>query len=438
MPSNLFIVVYLLPLVAIWLGWIGFNKLQSRRNRAILEDNIQAGLMEPNSLHPVIDPAHCLGCAACVRACPEKKILGIIDGKAALIEPSMCVGHGACATSCPTDAITLVFGTATRGVDIPLLSPEFETTVPGVFIAGELGGMGLIKNAIEQGRQAIVFAAQRAAKVRAADSAALDVLIVGCGPSGISASLGALERKLRFVTIDQSSLGGTVAHFPRGKLVMTAPATLPLVGKVEFGEISKESLLSFWQDTLAETGLKPQFEEQVTAISRRSDDLFEVTSSRGTYLTKTVLLTIGRRGTPRALGVPGEDQSKVVYRLIDPEQYAGRHVLVVGGGDSALEAATRLAEQRGTTVTLSYRSAAFSRARAKNRDKMNRAVEDGTVQLMLESQVRLIGTDTVTLAWRGEERTIPNDIVIVCAGGVLPTQFLHDIGIDVETKFGAV
>lgn len=435
--SDLLVLVYLLPLVVIWLAWVGVGKLRSRRNKAILEDNIQAGLMEPNTLHPVIDPAHCLGCAACVRACPEKKILGIIDGKAALIEPTMCVGHGACATSCPTDAITLVFGTATRGVDIPLLSPEFETTVPGIFIAGELGGMGLIKNAIEQGRQAIGHVAQHAAKARGSADA-LDVVIVGCGPAGIAASLGAMERKLRFATIDQSSLGGTVAHFPRGKVVMTAPATLPLVGLVKFGEISKESLLQFWEQTLAETGLKPIFEEQVTSVRRREDGLFDVVTGRSTYLTKAVLLAIGRRGTPRTLDVPGEDQSKVVYRLIDPEQYAGRHVLVVGGGDSALEAATRLADQPGTTVTLSYRSASFSRARAKNRDKMNQAVEAGEITLMLESQVREIEPEAVRLVWRGEERRIPNDIVIICAGGVLPTQFLHEMGIEVETKFGSV
>lgn len=435
--SDRLVLVYLLPLVGIWLAWVGVGKLRSRRNRAILEDNIQAGLMEPNTLHPVIDPAHCLGCAACVRACPEKKILGIIDGKAALIEPTMCVGHGACATSCPTDAITLVFGTATRGVDIPLLSPEFETTVPGIFIAGELGGMGLIKNAIEQGRQAIGHVAQHAAKTRGSADA-LDVVIVGCGPAGIAASLGAIERKLRFATIDQSSLGGTVAHFPRGKVVMTAPATLPLVGLVKFGEISKESLLQFWEQTLAETGLKPIFEEQVTAVRRREDGLFDAVTNRSTYLTKAVLLAIGRRGTPRTLDVPGEDQAKVVYRLIDPEQYAGRHVLVVGGGDSALEAATRLADQPGTTVTLSYRSASFSRARAKNRDKMNQAVEAGEITLMLESQVREIEPDAVRLVWRGEERRIPNDIVIICAGGVLPTQFLHEMGIEVETKFGSV
>ncbi|WP_374527621.1 NAD(P)-binding domain-containing protein [Novosphingobium sp.] len=436
MAFNPLLIVYALPLGALWAGRTLFERRRSRKALAVLEDNRQAGLNEPASLHPVIDPARCLGCAACARACPEKKVLGIIDGKAALIEPTLCVGHGACQAACPTDAITLVFGTATRGVDIPVLSPEFETTVPGIFIAGELGGMGLIKNAIEQGRQAIASVAQHARRVSGGANV-LDVVIVGCGPAGISASLGAMERKLSFATIDQSSLGGTVAHFPRGKLVMTAPATLPLIGEVRFGEISKENLLGFWQDVLHRTGLKPKFEEQVTAVTRQGE-LFEVTSSRGRYMTKAVLLAIGRRGTPRPLGVPGEELDKVVYRLIDPEQYAGRRVLVVGGGDSALEAAGRLAVQPGTEVTLSYRGQAYGRARAKNRDRVRELAATCRLKELLDSEVTAIGQDNVQINCGGELRTIPNDDVIICAGGLLPTQFLHDMGISVETKFGTV
>ncbi len=434
MTLDPLIAVYVLPLAALWAVWVAVGRWRSRQHLRVIEDNLQAGLIDPPSLHPVIDPALCLGCAACVQACPEKTVLGIIDRKAALVEPTLCVGHGACQTACPTGAISLVFGTETRGVDIPLLSPEFETTVPGIYIAGELGGMGLIKNAIEQGRQAIDHIASRAGRI--ADSQdVLDVVIIGCGPAGISASLGAMAHKLKFKTLDQSSLGGTVAHFPRGKLVMTAPATLPLVGEVQFGEISKEKLLAFWERVLADTGLKPHFEEEVSQVSR-SGDYFDVVSSKGRYRAKSVLLAIGRRGTPRTLEVPGEEQGKVVYRLIDPEQYAGRRVLVVGGGDSALEAAARIAEQPGTKVTLSYRGKAYSRARAKNREKVARLVADGAIDELLESNVVRIKTDDVEISCSDGVRIVPNDGVIVCAGGILPTQFLHDMGIVVETKFG--
>ena len=428
------LLVYGLPLGALWGLWIFAGRLRSSRAEAVLEDNRQAGLTEPPSLHPIIDPSRCLGCASCVRACPEHSILGIIDGKAALIEPTMCVGHGACQTACPTDAISLVFGTETRGVDIPVLSPEFETSVPGIYIAGELGGMGLIKNAIEQGRQAIGFVAERCKHIADAPDL-LDVVIIGCGPAGISASLGAIEHQLAFRTIDQATLGGTVAHFPRGKLVMTAPATLPLFGEVKFGEISKERLLAFWEDVLAKTGLEPRFEEQVTAVNRIGNR-FEVVSARGTYLAKSVLLAIGRRGTPRPLDVPGEELGKVVYRLIDPEQYAGQRVLVVGGGDSALEAAVRLAEQPRTEVALSYRGKAYTRARARNRDRVAELVAEGRISQFLESNVLRIDDDSVELDHLGELRKIPNDSVLICAGGLLPTKFLHDMGVDVETRYG--
>lgn len=434
MQLSPLLIVYLLPLAILWAGWLAVGRHRTQKAVAVLEDNKQAGLMEPNSLHPVIDPAKCLGCAACVKACPEKKILGIIDGKAALIEPTRCVGHGACQTACPTDAIALVFGTATRGVDIPIVSPQFETNVPGIYIAGELGGMGLIRNAIEQGRQAMTFVAKRAKSVQAAPDV-LDVLIVGCGPAGISASLGAMEKGLRFRTIDQDTLGGTVAHFPRGKLVMTAPAELPIVGQVKFGEVSKERLLAFWQEVIEKTAVELHYEEQLTSLTREGA-LHRAVTSKGSYVAKSVLLAIGRRGTPRTLDVPGEDQPKVVYRLIDPEQYAGRKVLVVGGGDSALEAAASIAEVPGTQVALCYRGSAYGRARAKNRDRVASAVADGRIEEMLGSVVERIEPHHAIISGPDGMRTIENDAVLICAGGILPTQFLRDAGIEVETKFG--
>ena len=429
------LLVYALPLLLLWLAWFVHGRKRSKKARAVLEDNIQAGLTEPASLHPVIDPALCLGCGACTLACPEKTVLGIIDGKAALIEPTLCIGHGACQMACPTHAISLVFGTVTRGVDIPTLTPEFETSVRGIFIAGELGGMGLIKNAIEQGRQAIEAIAKHVRTGRA-NADILDLVIVGCGPAGLSASLAAKERKLSFRTLDQSTLGGTVAHFPRGKLVMTAPAQLPMIGKVNFGEISKEDLLAFWQDVIRQSGLEPQFEEQVISV-RSCDGHFEIGSSKGSYRSKAVLLTIGRRGTPRSLDVPGEDLPNVAYRMIDPEQYAGKRVLIVGGGDSALEAAAEIADQQGSRVVLSYRGAAYSRARAKNRERVQRAVSEGRITEMLESTVHAITADSISLEWKGEVLDLANDNVIICAGGLLPTKFLQDMGIEFETKYGS-
>ena len=394
-------------------------------------------MTEPPSLHPVIDPTKCIGCRSCVAACPEQyahPVLGIIRGKARLVGPSNCIGHGACKAARPVDAIDLVFGTERRGVDIPVVKPDFETNIPGIFIAGELGGMGLIRNAVEQGRQALDSIKKLKGLGRASQ---LDLVIVGAGPAGIAASLGAMDSKLRSVTVEQDSLGGTVAHFPRGKLVMTRPAMLPIVGTMKFTETSKEKLLEYWQGVERQTGLNINYKERVTGITRRPDgQSFEVKTTKNAYVTRAVLLTIGRRGTPRQLGVPGEKSSKVVYRLIDPEQYRGQHVLVVGGGDSALEAAHSIAEQPGTTVTLSYRSPAFTRAKPKNRDKVAQLAAAGRMNVLMKSNVREIRRDSVAIDVDGKPVILPNQGVIVCAGGILPTGFLKEVGIEVETKYG--
>jgi thioredoxin reductase len=260
-------------------------------------------------------------------------------------------------------------------------------------------------------------------------------VIVGCGPAGLSASLAAIEHKLRFVTVEQDSLGGTVAHFPRGKLVMTAPFTLPLVGKVNFKELSKEELIRFFEGVAKRAGLQVNFGERVEAVVPMETD-FEVKTTRASYRTRAVLLTIGRRGTPRTLDVLGEEQSKVVYRLIDPQQYRGRHVLVVGGGDSALEAACSIADEPDTVVTLSHRSESFSRAKSKNRKRVEDAQNAGKLNVLLSSSVKRIGLQDVELEHGGRCVSIENQAVIVCVGGVLPTPFLEGIGVRVETKYG--
>ena len=435
--NAVLISAYVVPVVAI-VG-IYLYRVRKRETAAILaaEAALAASMTEPPTLHPVIDPVLCIGCRSCVAACPEQNthpVLGMIRGKAWLVGPSNCIGHGACKTACPEGAIRLVFGTERRGVDIPFVNPDFETNVPGIFIAGELGGMGLIRNALEQGRQAIDSIRSRQAN---ADGDSHDIAIVGAGPAGIAASLGAKEAGLRYITLEQDSLGGTVAHFPRGKLVMTQPAVLPIVGKMLFRETTKEKLLEYWSAVVSKARLDIKYSERVTGITSQADAPgFVVETDKNRYAARYVLLAIGRRGTPRQLGVPGEEQSKVVYRLIDPEQYEGQHVLVVGGGDSALEAACSIAEVPGTEVTLSYRSPAFARAKPANRQRVDALSSQGMLRILMSSQVLEIAADTVRLSTETGDVQVRNSAVIVCAGGILPTSFLREIGIAVETKHG--
>jgi thioredoxin reductase/ferredoxin len=431
--STLVYLFYGLPSLAL-LGWYLVRRSRlERRSTAARDSAHSAGLSEPPSLHPIVDPSRCIGCGSCVKVCPEQplhQVLGIVGGRAELVSPGDCIGHGACKTACPVEAISLVFGTERRGVEIPILTPNFETSVPGIFIAGELGGMGLIRNALEQGRQAVEAICGR--RTRGGDR--LDLVIVGAGPAGFAAALTALSKRLRAVTVEQESLGGAVFQYPRGKLVMTASTTVPLVGKVDLRQTSKEALLDFWREVERKTGVQVNYRERVEDIVRDGAG-FIVKTTRAEYRTHSVLLAIGRRGTPRKLGVTGEEMSKVVYRLIDPEQYAGQNVLVVGGGDSALEAAASVAECGGGVV-LSYRGEAFARAKQANRARVSAAERDGKLRVMLSSNVQQILAEAVAIEREGRVFAVKNDAVIVSAGGVLPADFLRRVGIQVEAKFG--
>ena len=429
------ILVYLVPIM-LALGVYAWRRIRLHE-RSLHAHRVatSAGLVEPASLHPIVDPLKCIGCGSCISACPEQPehhVLGLINSKAQLVSPTDCIGHGACRTACPVDAIQLVFGTATRGVDLPRVTPWFETNVPGVFVAGELGGMGLIRNAVAQGRQAVEQIYSR----RPRGGTDLDLVIIGAGPAGFSASLAALERRMRFATLEQESLGGCVFQYPRGKIVMTQPARLPIVGDIKLRTTSKEELLELWCSIQRKVGLKINERERIEGIQAVNGG-FVVQSRAGEYRARSVLLAIGRRGTPRKLGVRGEELPKVTYRLIEPEQYAGQQVLVVGGGDSALEAASCIAEvSNGGNVVLSHRGDAFGRAKPRNRERIAAAERSGRLQVLLKSQVEAIEPRSIALRADGVVRTLENDSVIISAGGVLPGDFLRSIGIEIETKYG--
>jgi thioredoxin reductase (NADPH) len=391
------------------------------------------GLYEPVSLHPVVDVNSCIATGACITACPEHDILGIRNGKATIINASQCIGHGACFHACPTQAISLRIGTEKRGVELPHVNQNFETNVPGIFIAGELGGMGLIKNSVEQGKQAVENIAKA---IKKNHQATYDLIIVGAGPAGISGCLNAKKHGLKFLLLEQDTLGGTVFTFPRKKIVMTSPMDLPLVGKIKLFQTSKTELLDLWQTVMKKNDILVKENSKVESIVS-VDGVFKVTTLKGDeFSTATVLLAIGRRGTPRKLNVPGEIKEKVAYRLLEPEAISGKHVIVVGGGDSAVESALLLADQNH--VILSYRNEVFNRIKPQNSMALNKAMAEGRIEVRLGSNLLSIEDDTIVLSVgkEGEKLTLQNDLVYIFAGGELPTQFLEKAGITISKKFG--
>ena len=390
----------------------------------------------PRAQHPRIDALQCIGCGACVEVCPEGDVLAVIGGKAVIVNGHKCIGHGLCAEACPVGAITIVMASPSVAADMPALTPEHETNVPNMFIVGELGGLALIKNAVNQGRDCVDTIAARLAsiQVRRTTPGVRDVCIVGAGPGGISASLRAIERKLSHVTLEQDEFGGAVAKYPRQKLVMTSPVEFPLYGKFSKLKISKEELLRFWNKLHGRAGLDVKTGERVDDIQRDPGGAFSVKTSKAEYRAWTVILALGRRGTPRKLGIKGEELPKVMYSLIETDAYTGARILVVGGGDSAVEAAMGLAHQKGNQVTLSYRREAFSRIKQRNVQRLPEYTKSGRLKVIFNSQPVEIRAQSVLLEVGGQVREIANDYVWVFAGGTPPNEFLQKVGVQLGPR----
>jgi len=387
----------------------------------------------PRGQHPHIDVTNCIGCQGCTSACPEGDVLGMVAGKAALLKPYRCIGHGMCADACPVGAISMRTAHASLSADLPFLTPECETTLPNLFIAGELGGLALIRNAVRQGRECVDILADRLACMLASAThdgdGVYDVIIVGAGPAGISAALRSIERKLKYLVIERDTIGGTVTKYPRQKLVMTSPLDFPIYGKIKDLKLSKERLLSLWKTIGEREDFHARLNEVVEHIQRESNGLFTIKTAADEYRTRAVILAIGRSGTPRKLGVKGEELPKVMYSLIEADHYTYKNILVVGGGDSAVEAAIGLSMQAGNRVTLSYRKDSFSRIKERNTQKLQEFRRSGKIKVAFNSSPVEFTEHSVLLDIAGTVEELANDYVWIFAGGIAPNDFLKKIGI---------
>ena len=384
----------------------------------------------PKAQHPHIDSNYCIGCGTCTSVCPEGDVLAMIAGKAVIVNGHKCIGHGLCADACPVGAITMVMASPSMAADMPHLTREFETTVKGLFIVGELGGLALIKNAVNQGRDCVdTIAARLRASGTQPVQGIYDVLIVGAGPAGISASLRAIENKLNYLTLERDEVGGTVAKYPRQKLVMTSPVDFPMYGKFKKLQLSKENLLAFWDMILNRADFNVSTSEKVDDVKKGDDGIFTIATATNQYRARAVILALGRAGEPRKLGVKGEELPKVMYRLIEADHYINKKILVVGGGDSAVEAAMGLASQSGNQVTLSYRSERFSRIKERNQKRMEEFMRSGKLRVAFNSNPVEFKLESVILEVHGSRQELPNDFVWIFAGGTPPNAFLKKIGV---------
>jgi thioredoxin reductase/ferredoxin len=399
--------------------------------------------------YPHIDLSRCIGCGTCVKACPEDGVLDLIHGQAVVIHGARCVGHGMCAAACPVGAIDLTLADLRERRDIPAVSDQFEVcNVPGLFLGGEITGFALIRTATSHGT-AIVdeivsrIKSQRLRQREPTDSQQsrndepLDLCIVGAGPAGLAAALQAKAHGLRFVALEQDTLGGTIAKYPRRKLVMTQPVNLPLYGTLPRAGYSKEELMELWGGLARQYQLPIHSGQEFVGLERNGSGTFRVKTRTSEYHARFVCLALGRRGTPRKLGVAGENLPKVAYSLIDTQSYQHRHILVVGGGDSAIEAALGLSEQPGNTVTISYRQSAFFRLRSRNEARLNQAIQQGRVECIFDSQVVEITPDSVRLRIARSDqppttRVLGNDDVFIMAGGVPPFVLLESCGVSFD------
>ncbi|MGE0126747.1 MAG: NAD(P)-binding domain-containing protein [Blastocatellales bacterium] len=476
-----------------WWGWIGliaalpiagfvFLAAYTIRSRLPLDEikpdeskESEAGLSDGSNIeseelvypHPVINPLLCIGCHACVEACPHD-VLDIVGGVAMPVALDQCMEDTSCMVECPTSPKACVVVNTKKVIPprkVPRRDQSLMTNVPGIYLIGDVSGVPLIKNAINEGARVIDCVVEALQAEPSAAESEYDVAIIGIGPAGLSAAAIAKQRGLKYVAIEQNKIANTIRTFPAGKYVFFKPDTAEAIGLIPLqgvGEI-KEEMLQSWFDVVKTSGLEIHEEESCKKIEPNEHGFTVITEKDGgkarmTYQTRKVILAIGNHGSPMRLQVPGEDQKilvqpetgpeflddKVKFKLSDPGDYVNRKCIIVGAGNSAIEAAVALTGfmregdqftfTRDNEVTLVVRSDFKGDLKLGNKMDVYDCIEAGRIKVFFKTAIKEIREKEVTLMdarSKAETTRLPNDYIFALIGSEKPTKFLESLGIKI-------
>ncbi|MDX2093141.1 MAG: NAD(P)-binding domain-containing protein [Kofleriaceae bacterium] len=391
-----------------------------------------AQVVGPRILIHDINDDRCTGCDACVAVCPTN-VLDLVANKSRVLRFQDCIQCEACMFACPTEALVMFpEGGMPPPLKVPEIDENFQTAIPGQYLIGEVAGKPLVKNAANLGRAVIEHMLVTGLRPGAMGISAtvVDVAIIGSGPGGLSAALTCIQKGLSYVVLEkEQQIASTIARYPKGKLVMAEPYDTQNLSLLPVFDSAKEQLIPIWRELLDRVGLRVRQGESVESVARAPDGAFDIRTTVSAYRAQRVVLSIGTRGKPRTLQVPGENLPKVFSLLEDPDEWRGRSVLVVGGGDSAVEAALALADA-GAKVMISYRGKGFNRAAPKNKQAIEQYTAEGRMKAKLNSQVLQFDPESVTLALGdGSQKRYPNDAAFVLIGADPPVQWLEKMGV---------
>ncbi len=420
------------------------SAIQARRARHARSKPVLDAAAPRILVHDINDD-RCTGCDACVAVCPTN-VLDLVQNKSRVLRFHDCIQCEACMWACPTEALVMFpEGATPPPLKIPDIDADYQTRVPGQYLIGEVAGKPLVKNAANLGRAVIEhmlaggLQASRQRRIGEGSDAkqvtAVDVVIVGSGPGGLSAALTCIHRGLSYVVLEKEQLlASTIARYPKGKLVMAEPYDTQNLSHLPVFDSSKEQIIPIWEELIGRIGVAVNRGEAVESVARQADGMFDVRTTVAAYRAQRVVLATGTRGKPRTLQVPGENLPKIANLLDDPDEFRGKSVLVIGGGDSAVEAALALADA-GAKVTISYRGRAFNRCQPKNKQAVESYGAQNRLKVKLQSQVIAFEPESVILQLAdGSQKRYPNHAGFVLIGADPPIAWLEKMGVKFVEK----